>query len=168
MRYAAVELRSPAIGALRALFRASEPGRRLKVMETTFILEIYNISYVNLINTMNGRYLSFDSPTSAKSEERQMLKKLPLISGFALVCLASQAMADMTTIGCRGYIVGITDDVAIQGEIATGTRTAFESEVCSRSAELAEGINTTTTRPVFIEEMGITTRVLIIPTSDDS
>lgn len=97
-----------------------------------------------------------------------MSKKLTLVTGLALVCLGSQAMADMTTVACRGYIIGLTDEVAIQGEIATGTRTAFEREVCARSSELAEGINNTTTRPVFIEEMGITTRVLIIPTTDDS
>lgn len=96
-----------------------------------------------------------------------MHRNLAVVTGLAFACLASQATANMTTVACPGYLVGLTDEVAIQGEIASGTRTAFEAEVCSRSSGLAEGIENAASRPVFIEEFGISTRVLIIPTSDD-
>lgn len=94
-------------------------------------------------------------------------------SAFALAAFASTAMfsvpaiADTTTVSCTDYIVAVADEVAIQGEAMAGSLAGFEQEVCARSAEMADGATEPTTHPVFIEEMGISARVVIIPLGDD-
>jgi len=92
------------------------------------------------------------------------------IAALAAVVLAGSlnaAFADTTLVACPGYAVAISEDVAIQGEIMAGTRTAFEQEVCSRSEESADGLKGTKSFPVFIEEMDITTRVIIFGEQED-
>ncbi|MEL6522808.1 MAG: hypothetical protein AAFQ66_17700 [Pseudomonadota bacterium] len=86
---------------------------------------------------------------------------------FAMTTIAAlattAAMADTTSVNCTGYVVAISDSVAVQGEAMAGTQREFEDMVCSRSAELAGGVEdgTIATIPVFVEELGVSTRVVI-------
>lgn len=90
-----------------------------------------------------------------------MVNRIVTVAALALFASMGSAMANTTSVSCPGYVIAIADDVAIEGEIMAGTRTAFETEVCSRSAGIAEDVEGFKVIPVFIEEMGITTRVVV-------
>lgn len=89
------------------------------------------------------------------------------LAAAAVLALAAPASANTTMVSCTDYIISMTDEVAIQGQALAGSLAAFERVVCERSSAQAD-VEVPTTIPVFIEELGITTRIGIFPTSDDN
>ncbi|MEM1272962.1 MAG: hypothetical protein AAGF88_04045 [Pseudomonadota bacterium] len=97
-----------------------------------------------------------------------MWKTTILGGALAAAAFATPGYANSTLISCIDYVISITDELAIQGQSAAGSQTAFEQLVCDRSAELdPTQYDVPTVVPVFVEEIGMATRVVIFPTSDD-
>ena len=84
------------------------------------------------------------------------------LAAAAFAALTAPAFANTTSVACPGYVIAMSDEVAIRGEALAGSYSAFERVVCERSTDAAD-LDTITARPVFIEELGVTTRVVIFP-----
>jgi len=84
-----------------------------------------------------------------------------------MLLFASPALATANLVGCTGYAIGLSDEVLIKGQALAGSVAAFEKRVCDSSAENAAKISRPTVYPVFIEELGISTRVIVMPVGDD-
>ena len=85
----------------------------------------------------------------------------------ALMAVAAPAFANVTMVSCPGYVVSMADDIAIRGISLAGSQIAFEELVCERSSADADGLDAPLISPVFIEELGITTRISLFPMDDD-
>lgn len=86
----------------------------------------------------------------------------------ALAMVAAPAFANTTSVSCPGYVISMSDTVAIQGEAQAGGTAAFHRVVCERSSEAAnQEDGTVQTYPVFIEALGISTRVVVFKTGGD-
>ncbi|MEL6169780.1 MAG: hypothetical protein AAFR35_13905 [Pseudomonadota bacterium] len=92
-----------------------------------------------------------------------MVSKKLLALAIAAGIPATSALADTSMINCPGYIIAISDDLAIEGQARAGNLAAFERLVCERSSNLSANTDSATTIPVYVEELGITTRVIIFP-----
>lgn len=80
---------------------------------------------------------------------------------------AAPAFANTTSVTCQGYVIAMQDEIAIQAQVQIGSQSGFEKIVCDRSAALADDVEGVETIPVFIEELGVATRVVIfVPESD--
>ena len=84
-----------------------------------------------------------------------------------LPAISAPALANTTAVSCPGYVIALQDAIAIQAQVQTGSQTAFERIVCERSADLADDLDRTSVIPVFIEELGVASRVGIFPTDDE-
>ncbi len=87
---------------------------------------------------------------------------LAVFSGVFLLC-AAPVFATSNLVTCEGYLIGLADDVLIEGQARAGSVAAFEERVCDSYAERAGEINEATVYPVFIEELGMSTRVIVFP-----
>lgn len=76
---------------------------------------------------------------------------------------AAPAFATSNLISCQGYIIGLSDDVLIEGQARAGSVAAFEQRVCESSAGPAGELDEITVYPVFIEELNMATRVIVFP-----
>lgn len=85
----------------------------------------------------------------------------------ALTAVTAPAFANVTLVNCPGYVVSLSDEAAIRGQALSGSYTAFERVVCERSAASAD-VEQPIVFPVFIEELGITSRIGIFPTEGDA
>lgn len=98
-----------------------------------------------------------------------MLKKSLLAGAGIALMSASPLMASTTLVGCEGYLIGITDELVIEGQARAGSEAAFEKLVCDRSAELdPTQYDKATVVPVFVEELNMSTRVILFPEDNDS
>lgn len=86
-----------------------------------------------------------------------------IATSFVAALAATAAAANTTSVNCDGYVIAISDNVAAQGEAMAGSLRAFRSQVCERSAGIAANVEkgTVDTIPVFVEELGVRTRVVI-------
>ncbi|MEM9474241.1 MAG: hypothetical protein AAGA71_03045 [Pseudomonadota bacterium] len=96
-----------------------------------------------------------------------MIYKVLAAGAVAAMVTAAPAMANTTMVSCPGYVVAMTDDVAIQGQVLAGSVGAFERVVCERSSN-NEVSGAPESFPVFIEELGVTTRIVIFPIDEDN
>jgi len=93
-----------------------------------------------------------------------MIKKcLAAGAALALTAFAAPAVANTTVVSCGTYAISLTDEVAIKGQAQAGSVAAFEKVVCERSSGAADIEGGPTVIPVFIQELGIATRVVIFP-----
>ncbi len=98
-----------------------------------------------------------------------MLKKSLLAGAGVALLSSSPLLASTTLVGCQGYLIGITDELVIEGQARAGSQAAFEKLVCDRSAELdPTQYDSATVVPVFVEELNMSTRVILFPEDDDS
>lgn len=88
-------------------------------------------------------------------------------AGCAATTIAAAAWADTTMVNCHGYVIGLSDKIAIEAQVRAGTMREFEQLVCDRSAEAAKLTGGAQVIPVFVEELGVSTRVVIFPNRDD-
>jgi len=95
------------------------------------------------------------------------MKRLFIAAIAVLPALAAPALANTTSVSCPGYVIALEDAVAIQAQVQNGSQAAFESIVCERSAAMASGTEQVETVPVFIEELGVATRVVIFSTDSE-
>ena len=95
--------------------------------------------------------------------------KLLLSAAVASVISVGAASANTNSVVCPNYVIVMTDDVVIRGTALAGSTLAFERVVCERSASAAEDIfeSEVVTIPVFIEELGIASRVTIFGTEEE-
>jgi hypothetical protein len=93
-------------------------------------------------------------------------KMLAASAGLVLMC-AAPAFATSNLVNCEGYLIGLSDDVLIEGQARAGSVAAFEQRVCESSATQAGDISDITVYPVFIEELDMATRVIVFPKSLD-
>lgn len=75
------------------------------------------------------------------------------------------AFATSNLVNCVGYLIGLSDDVLIEGQARAGSVAAFEERVCESSKDRAGEITEVTLYPVFIDELQMSTRVIVIPTN---
>lgn len=61
----------------------------------------------------------------------------------------------------------MTDEVAIKGQAQAGSLAGFEKAVCDRSSDAADLEGEPKIIPVFIESLGIATRVVVFPIGDN-
>ena len=85
-------------------------------------------------------------------------------SAGLFLAFAAPAFATSNLVNCLNYVIGLSDEVAIEGQARAGSVSAFEQRVCESSSERASDITEVTLYPVFIEELGMATRVIVIPT----
>lgn len=83
-------------------------------------------------------------------------------AGLFLMC-AAPAFATSNLINCQEYIIGLSDEVLIEGQARAGSVAAFEQRVCESSAGPAGELDEITVYPVFIEELNMATRVIVFP-----
>ena len=84
----------------------------------------------------------------------------------ALMAVTAPAFANVTMVTCIGYVVSMSDEAAIRGQALAGSVAGFERVVCERSAAMSD-VDEATVTPVFIEELGITSRIGIFPIDDE-
>ncbi|MEM8572638.1 MAG: hypothetical protein AAGG56_17285 [Pseudomonadota bacterium] len=77
------------------------------------------------------------------------------------------AQANTVMVACIGYVVSMSEDIAIQGQVMAGSLAAFEKTVCEHSEAEADFDGSPRVIPVFIEALDVSTRVTIFPGSDD-
>ncbi|MEM0937230.1 MAG: hypothetical protein AAF646_00395 [Pseudomonadota bacterium] len=95
-----------------------------------------------------------------------MLIRLLAAAALALT-VSLPAQANTTMVACTGYVVSMSDDIAIRGQVMAGSLAAFEKTVCEHSEAEADFDGSPRTIPVFIEALNVSTRVTIFPVSDD-
>ena len=86
-----------------------------------------------------------------------------VVGATAALVSAAPAMATTTNIKCIGYTIALSDDLVIEGQVMTGSPAAFEKIVCERSRDYAADVEnaTITVIPIFVESLGMSTRVVI-------
>ena len=91
-----------------------------------------------------------------------MTYKLLALAASSVLISATASFANTTMVNCDGYVVSMSDEIAIQGQAKAGTVAGFEKAVCDRSSDLAQGAGEgATIIPVFVEELGVATRAVI-------
>lgn len=94
----------------------------------------------------------------------------PLVAA-AVVGAASAASASNTSVyACDGFFIGISDDIAVQAELRTGSQEAARQLVCETAEQLDEvqrGLEIPTSILVHLMPGDIHTRVVYIPDDDD-
>ena len=95
-------------------------------------------------------------------------KYLAAIGTAATIAMVAPASANTTIVGCPGYAISMSDDVAIQGQVQAGSVAAFEKIVCERSSDAADLEGGAKVIPVFIAELGIATRVVVFPQDENN
>lgn len=96
------------------------------------------------------------------------MKIMTALTSAALFATAFPALADMTMVSCPGYVVSMSDEIAIQAEALAGSTREFERIVCERSTAAEDMSGDPQIVPVYIEELDVTTRMAIFPIGDDS
>ncbi|WP_179380908.1 hypothetical protein [Jannaschia marina] len=93
-----------------------------------------------------------------------MTLKISAAAAALAMITGAPAFANTTQVSCPdgGYVIAMSAAVAIQGKAQAGGTRGFERVVCERSADAANlESGSTTVVPVFIEELGVATRVVI-------
>jgi hypothetical protein len=108
-----------------------------------------------------GRLAHIDQP------DGENMKPVLAAALAVLSAAAVPALANTSAVSCDGYVVAIQDSIAIEAQSRAGSMPAYESLVCERSAALAEGVTDLAQVPVFIEELGVSTRILIVKPNSD-
>ena len=86
----------------------------------------------------------------------------------AALAMAAPVLASTTMVSCPGYVISLSDDVAIQGQGRAGSVAAFEKIVCEHSSDAKNLEGYPKIIPVFIEQLGVSFRVAIFPMSNNS
>lgn len=88
---------------------------------------------------------------------------------LAVTLLPTASLANTTMVGCPGHVIALSDEAAIEAQSRIGSEAAFERTVCERSKDLNPSQYSNPTRvPIFIEDLNVSTRVVIFPTNDDN
>lgn len=96
-----------------------------------------------------------------------MNTKLLALSLASAAVISAPAMANTYMVSCPGYVISLSEDVAIEGQARLGTVAGFEQAVCARSEGAADGLSGPTVTPVFIEELQLATRITVFPMNAD-
>ena len=87
-----------------------------------------------------------------------------VVGATAALVSAAPAMANTSAVSCPGYTIALSDELVIEGQARTGSVAAFEKIVCERSRDRAANVNQGEIKviPIFVESLGMATRVLIM------
>jgi hypothetical protein len=88
------------------------------------------------------------------------------MTAAAIVATAAPALANTTSVSCGTYVVAISDDIAVQGQVLAGSNTAFREAVCNLTAQHSS-LTDPAQVPVYSPGLNLTTRVMIIPVNRD-